>query len=86
MTQREWDAIQALQRCRYLPGSWQKRFVRWLATIRRDTELSPTTVERLWRLAASWRKQLPLPVVQSIPFVFQGGLSQSEMVNGELSK
>lgn len=85
MTQHEWDAIQALQRCRYVPGTWQKLFVRCLSTIRRETELSPVTIERLWRLVASWRRQLPAAVVAKVPWEFQSGLSQSEMVRGELS-
>lgn len=50
MTARHYEALQALKQCTFLPGSWDKRFVRNLSALPQDaalTERQAANVERL---------------------------------------
>ena len=77
MTELEVETIQRLKRCRFLPGSWQKRFVRSLATKPATATLSEAQSDLLWRVARSWSKQLGRDFAIRLPF--GAGLSMTEM-------
>ena len=50
--------IQRLRQCTFLPGSWEKRFVRSLADKQPPYQLTPKQREWLGKLAHRYRKQL----------------------------
>jgi len=52
------EAIKALDRCRFLPGSWDKRFAQGLASKRIDDELTEKQVFWLKKLVYKYRKQI----------------------------
>jgi hypothetical protein len=68
MTELERSLAQALARCIFLPGSWDKRFAHDMAARSNVTEKQAANITRLaWR----YRKQLPpgiRPTVQPRPF------------------
>jgi hypothetical protein len=54
-----YQTIQALEkRVTFLPGSWDKRFVRDVATLGEFDLLTPKQIEQIERLAFRYRKQL----------------------------
>ena len=81
MSDDEYSTIQELSTCKFLPGSWQKRFVRKLAAQPRDYALSTKQREIVWRIAASWGKQLGWSARQRIPVAYRAGL-QGRGANG----
>ena len=58
MTLLEQRAVTALARCRLLPGSWNKRFIRSLGG-QPTLNLSPKQSSCLWKLVRHYRRQLP---------------------------
>ena len=52
----------ALARCSFLPGSWDKRFVRDVASLKTHTPLQAANIDRL---AWKYRRQLPARLVPS---------------------
>lgn len=81
MSDLEFETIQRLNRCRFLPGSWQKRFVRSLGTKPIAIELSTEERDLLWRVARSWAKQLGREFAMRLPF--GPGLGMTEMDGAE---
>jgi uncharacterized protein (TIGR02996 family) len=51
-------AIELLGRCRLLPGSWDKRFIRDLNDRPEDYRLTTKQRAHLWRIAFKFRKQM----------------------------
>lgn len=58
MTELEFAAISALQFVTYLPGSWDKRFVRDMASKPRDYELSEKQRDCLLEKLHRYRRQI----------------------------
>lgn len=60
MTEREQDAARALSKCTYLPGSFEKRFARDMAS--HASSESPQITERqrtwLWKQVFRYRRQI----------------------------
>lgn len=52
------EAIKALNRCRFMPGSWDKRFVRDMAYLSDYAMLTAKQEEWIDRLLYRYRKQL----------------------------
>jgi len=71
MTPNEIRMVDALYRCRFTPGSPQKRFVRKMAARDRRKALTERQREYLWRVAWSWRRQLP-PELVALAGVYTG--------------
>lgn len=63
MTADEATIARALNGCRFLPGSYTKRFVRTVAAMSPASELTQRQIEHLWRVAWSYRRQLPKNLV-----------------------
>jgi hypothetical protein len=59
MTEEQKRVFNALETCRFMPGTFEKRFVRTLAEHFLDRELSEKQETMLWHIAFSWRKQMP---------------------------
>lgn len=59
MTADERTALEALNRCRLLPGSWNKRFIRNLVAAPSERPLSLKQQATLWKLVQHYRRQLP---------------------------
>ena len=57
MTDQQQKWIQELARCIFQPGSWEKRFVRDLATMPPEKELTEKQAAALHRTAYRYRKQ-----------------------------
>lgn len=57
MTDQQAEWIGQLSRCRFQPGSWDRRFVRDLASFPREQELTEKQAAALARLAWRYRKQ-----------------------------
>lgn len=58
MTADELELIDSLRCCRFLPGSWEKRFVHDLAGFKQESVLSQRQRESLLSLGHRYRKQL----------------------------
>lgn len=58
MEQHHLRLIIALGACTFLPGSWDKRFIKSLGALTTDGSLSPKQIEQLERMAYNYRKQL----------------------------
>lgn len=58
MTPRHYESLQALKQCTFLPGSFDKRFVRDLSALPQDTELTEKQAANVERLAHRYRKQI----------------------------
>lgn len=58
MTEVDYKTIQALAKCSFTPGSWNKRFVRDLAQYPPEKELSEKQQAALARVAWHYRQQL----------------------------
>jgi len=60
MTQTEKDMLLGLSKCTFLPGSWEKRFVRNLHFTARSKKPTISTKQREWlvEIAHRYRKQL----------------------------
>jgi hypothetical protein len=56
MTPDEMQAVERMHCVRYLPASWEKRFMRDLSSGETITEAQ---APQLWRLFVRYRKQLP---------------------------
>lgn len=79
MTTDEMQAVMALVRCTFLPGSWDKRFVRALGQHARDTPLSDKQREWLWKLVWKYRRQIPYPsIVEQAHRAVEPQLTQAE--------
>lgn len=52
-------AIEALARCSFLPGSWDKRFARDMAATAEDYRLTAKQRQCLWKMAWKYRRQMP---------------------------
>lgn len=65
MTKDEQRMATALGRCRFSPGSWQKRFARHLyaQAIASEPIISAKQAELLRKVVVSWRRQIPKPIV-----------------------
>ncbi len=72
MTPDEIQIVEALYRCRFLPGSTQKRFVRFMADRDRNKVLTPNQRAYLWAIAWSWRRQLS-PSMVTMARAYSGG-------------
>lgn len=59
MTSDELFIITKLSACKFLPGTWAKRFVRDLSNASPEVKLSEKQVEWLYRLVYRMRKSLP---------------------------
>jgi hypothetical protein len=62
MTREEIHIAKMLDRCRLLPGAWNKRFIRGMASLAITSpgkELTEKQKEWLYRLLYTYRKQLP---------------------------
>lgn len=61
MSEREKYAARKLQRCSFLPGSKEKRFVRAMEILSRteDPRISVKQRAELWRLVWRYRRQIP---------------------------
>lgn len=57
MTEQQQRWIAELSRCSFYPGSWDKRFVRDMATLPADKELTERQAAALLRTAWRYRKQ-----------------------------
>lgn len=57
MTDEQQKWIRELETCSFLPGSWEKRFVRDLATFPPEKELTQRQAAALRRTAWRYRKQ-----------------------------
>ncbi len=64
MTPLEREATTALGRCRYLPGSFAKRWARTVAAWPDDRELTLKQKNRLWEQCWTFRRQLPPEVAR----------------------
>lgn len=53
-----YEALQALSRCRFLPGSWDKRFVRNLSGLPTEADLTEKQIAQIERLVVRFRNQL----------------------------
>lgn len=58
MEEQHYDALQELATCRFVPGSYDKRFVRDLAMKSRDAELTPKQINFLKKTYYKYRKQI----------------------------
>lgn len=58
MDPRYFDALQALRYCRFLPGSFDKRFVRDLSSLPSDAPLTERQMAQVERLVVHFRTQL----------------------------
>jgi hypothetical protein len=58
MTPEQHQALQRLARCRILPGSWDKRFIRGLASMPVEHVLTARQAEVLDKLTHKYRRQL----------------------------
>lgn len=58
MTEADYQTLQALAKCRFFPGSFEKRFVSNLASFAPHRELSERQRETLGNIAWSYREQL----------------------------
>jgi hypothetical protein len=58
VTVRQYALAQALARCKFTPGSTEKRFVSWAAAQPRGRELSAKAAAFLEKLGHSYRRQL----------------------------
>ena len=56
MTEKERGLVQALASCRFLPGSWDKRFVKDMAA---QTLVTEKQAQQIARLAWKYRRQIP---------------------------
>ena len=61
MTDEQYKLLQRLAGCTFLPGSWEKRFVRNLSAEPKDYELSAKQLAALERLHYRYRRQLGEP-------------------------
>jgi len=52
-------AIEALARCTFLPGSWNKRFAKGLAAQPEGTLITVKQRQCLWKLVHRYRRQMP---------------------------
>lgn len=57
MTEQQQRWIAELSRCTFLPGSYDKRFVRNLAAYSPDRELTPRQANALHQMAYRYRRQ-----------------------------
>lgn len=60
MNDYHYQLIQNLNKCNFMPGSYQKMFVTDLAHYPKDKELSEKQVAYLSKIAYSWRRQLEI--------------------------
>lgn len=58
--------IENLSRCRFVPGSFNKRFVRDLASGPEDAVLTVKQRQTLWKIGWRWRRQLPRTCVEAM--------------------
>ena len=58
-------AIEALSRCRFMVGSWSKRFARDLAAMPENQVLTPKQRLALWRTVKKFRRQLHERIVKA---------------------
>lgn len=58
------ELIQALAGCTYAPGTWSKRFVRDVASLPHDKELTAKQEACAWRLAYTFRRQMPRSIAE----------------------
>jgi hypothetical protein len=73
MTADEIRLVEALYGCSFSPGSTQKRFVRQMFHRDRAKPLTERQRSYLWAIAWSWRRQLPLTLVE-IAHRYSGGV------------
>jgi hypothetical protein len=59
MTPAERTCADALARCTFLPGEYNKRFARNIAALPDDKELSDKQRANLFRLVHRYRRQIP---------------------------
>lgn len=59
----ERTAIEALSRCRFLPGSFAKRFARDMAAMPENTRLTPKQRATVWKMVRTYRRQIPKWIV-----------------------
>lgn len=65
MTPRHYEALQALKQCTFLPGSFDKRFVRDLSALPADAELTERQAANVERLAYRYRRQIGRLIFES---------------------
>ncbi len=70
------ERADALARCSFLPGSWDKRFARDMAA---RTEFSPRQAANIARLAWKYRRQMPAALVPASDPSVALGLAAQEM-------
>ena len=58
MTARHYEALQALKQCTFLPGSYDKRFVRNLSALPQERELTERQAANVERMAYRYRRQI----------------------------
>lgn len=68
MTDEEYQAVQALNHCTFSIGSYQKRFVRDLGTLKRDHDLTDKQRSYLQTLTWKYRKQIRAKVDADFDF------------------
>jgi len=51
--------IKQLSECSMLPGGWDKRFIKNLASLKPDADLTESQIEWIFRLLYKYRAQLP---------------------------
>ena len=61
MTDEHYQLLQRLVDCTFLPGSWEKRFVRDLSAETKDYELTAKQLAQVERLHYRYRRQLGEP-------------------------
>lgn len=83
MSAEQYQKIQALKRCTFLPGSYQKRFVRDMSAKPEDFELSEKQAVYVDKLYYMYRRQIsalfPSILDRLPPLVKPGALVQLEL-------
>jgi hypothetical protein len=77
MEEQHYDALQELSNCRFLPGSWDRKFVRDLSSKPREATLSPKQVRYLKKLYYRYRRQI---VARNPDAMFDWTFDADEMV------
>jgi hypothetical protein len=84
------EMLQGLRRCTFMPGSWDKRFVRDLASKPEDAELTEKQQEWVEKMAYKYRRQVGKVWTgrepeRIYPVVFQGTVTGPDVVTFEIS-
>lgn len=58
MTEEQYSLLQRLKQCTFLPGSYDKRFVRNLSAAPKDVNLTKGQADYLSKLEHKYRRQL----------------------------